>query len=416
MASSNKLALFNICFAFLAVSCSEGTTASEKHSNNEKTQVTAPAKAQPTSQPQEAATETQEITPCTEVFLTGTGGGPAAVFGNAQSGVFIRSGHSGNGCNSERLQFDAGRGTLLKLSLVPAPVRPGFVTPTSLSALFLTHGHSDHTSSIPDILESRWVMSKNDGQFPDLKPPRPPYKPFPVICFEDTCDVVEKALIPWDGEIKSRATKDFRSTDPSADMRKFNGSSDPQLVWDTKEMKVSAVSVKHIAGSVGYLIETAAGDICISGDTSFSANFKAMCQSADVIIHEVIHSVLNGISEKLPSSDLTFSKVMKNIYDSHTSTDDFGEFSDLNSTMVLSHIIPPIGAGGFQLIPLVPHLNRMDPNRKPGPVNANDYCSSIRKAGYGGELHVGQDLMKLSLQDSVVTTSHPNEGVDTKCD
>ena len=204
-------------------------------------------------------------------------------------------------------------------------------------------------------------MSKNDGQFPDLKPPRPPYKPFPVICFEDTCDVVEKALIPWDGEIKSRATKDFRSTDPSADMRKFNGSSDPQLVWDTKEMKVSAVSVKHIAGSVGYLIETAAGDICISGDTSFSANFKAMCQSADVIIHEVIHSVLNGISEKLPSSDLTFSKVMKNIYDSHTSTDDFGEFSDLNSTMVLSHIIPPIGAGGFQLIPLVPHLNRMDP-------------------------------------------------------
>ena len=415
MASSNKLALFNICFAFLAVSCSEGTTASEKHSNNEKTQVTAPAKAQPTSQPQEAATETQEITPCTEVFLTGTGGGPAAVFGNAQSGVFIRSGHSGNGCNSERLQFDAGRGTLLKLSLVPAPARPGFVTPTSLSALFLSHGHSDHTITVPDILETRWVMTKNDGQFPDLKPPKPPYKPFPVICFEDTCDIVEKALVPWEGEIQSRATNDVRSTDPSADMRKFNGSTTPVVVWDAGEMKVSAVSVDHIAGSVGFLIETAAGDICISGDTSFSPNFKAMCEGAEIIIHEVIHPVLDGVAEKLPNPDATFSGVMKKIYDSHTPTDDFGGFSDLDSVMVLTHIIPPVGAGGFQGIPLIPHLNRMDPNRKPGPMNADDYCSSIRKAGYGGELHVGQDLMKISLKANVVTTRHPDEKVDTKC-
>ena len=414
MTSSNKLALFNICFALLVVSCSEGST-SENQSNSDKAEVTAPAKAEPASQTPDVAKETQEITPCTEVFLTGTGGGPAAVFGNAQSGVFIRSGHSGNGCNSERLQFDAGRGTLLKLSLVPAPARPGFVTPPSLTALFLTHGHSDHTMTVPDILETRWVMSKNDGQFPDLKPPKPPYKPFPVICFEDTCEVVEKALVPWEGEIQSRATNDVRSTDPSADMRKFNGSTTPVVVWDSGEAKVSAVSVDHIAGSVGFLIETAAGDVCISGDTSFSPNFKAMCQDAEVIIHEVIHPVLDGVAEKLPSPDATFSGVMKKIYDSHTPTDDFDEFSDLDSVMVLTHIIPPIGAGGFQGIPLIPHLNRMDANRQPGPMNANDYCSSIRKAGYGGDLHVGRDLMKISLKANTVTTHHPNEKIETKC-
>ena len=391
------------------MSCSDGTHVSEQNSNDDTTQVAASAKAELTPQKQDVAEEVQDNIPCAEVFLTGTGGGPASQFGNAQSGVFIRSGHSGNGCNSERLQFDAGRGTLLKLSLVPAPTRPGFVTPTSLTALFLTHGHSDHTSSVPDILETRWVMTKNDGQFPDLKPPKPPYKPFPVICFEDTCDVVQKALIPWEGEVKSRATNDFRSTDPSADMLKFTGSSEPQVVWDSGEMKVSAVSVKHIAGSVGYLIETAAGNVCISGDTSFSTNFKTMCQSADIIIHEVIHPVLDGIAEKVPSSDPIFSKVMENIYDSHTPTDDFDEFSDLDSVMVLSHIIPPIGAGGFQLIPLVPHLNRMDDTRKPGPIRAKDFCKAIRGAGFDDELHVGRDLMQLKLVAGDVSTSMPDK-------
>ena len=415
MISSTKLALLTSCLALFVVSCSDVANIFEKDVESEKTQTVAPVKPELTSQKQKTADETQDMTPCTEAFLTGTGGGPASQFGNAQSGVFIRSGHRGNGCNSERLQFDAGRGTLLKLSLIPAPARPGFVTPTSLSALFLTHGHSDHTITVPDILETRWVMTKNDGQFPDLKPPKPPYKPFPVICFEDTCEIVEKAMLPWEGEIQSRATNDVRSTDPSADMRKFNGSTTPVVVWETDEMKVSAVSVKHIDGSVGFLIETAAGDICVSGDTSFSPNFKAMCQDAEVIIHEVIHPVLDGVAEKRPSPDATFTGVMKKIYDSHTPTDDFGEFSDLESVMVLTHIIPPIGAGGFQGIPLVPHLNKMDPDRKPGPTNADDFCRSIRKAGYAGDLHVGRDLMKISLQANSVTTSHPDDKIDTNC-
>ena len=69
MASLNKLALLNICFAFLAISCSEGANSSEKNSTVDKTQVTTPTKLEPVSQKQEAAKDTQEITPCTEVFL-----------------------------------------------------------------------------------------------------------------------------------------------------------------------------------------------------------------------------------------------------------------------------------------------------------------------------------------------------------
>lgn len=411
MIASKKLALFTLCSALLASSCSEGVNSPEKQASDNKTSAIASAKSEPTPQKPEAAEAAeaaQETGPCTEVFLTGTGGGPATQFGNAQSGVFIRSGTFENGCNSTRLQFDAGRGTLMKLSLVPSPTRPGFVTPPSLSALFLTHGHSDHTVSVPDILETRWVMTKNDGQFPDLKPPKPVYKPFPVVCFDETCEIVEKALVPWDGEIKSRAKKDSRTSMPAADIRQFKATNETAVVWDANGVKVSAVSVDHIEGSVGYLIETAAGNICVSGDTSYSQNFKNMCGSADLIIHEVIHPVLENMADNIPNPDPTFSKVIKNIYNSHTPTSEFKNFSESESVVVLTHIIPALGAGGFQGIPLVPHLNKLDPERKTGPIRSSDFCSAIRKSGYDGELHVGRDLMHMKLSGGKVTTSGPH--------
>lgn len=384
----------------------------------ENAKVAAKAETQPVTKPKASApaavTAEGDNTPCTEVFLTGTGGGPAAVNGNAQSGVFIRSGHSGNGCNDVRLQFDAGRGTLLKLSLVPSPTRPGFVTPPSISALFITHGHSDHTSSIPDILETRWIMTKNDGQFPGLKPPKPRYKDLPVICFEEACDIAEKALVPWEGEIEGRTKKDHRLVKPKADVKKYTATTTPQIVWESAGVTVSAVRVDHIEGAVGYKIETAAGEVCISGDTSFSNDFKLMCEESDLMIHEVIHPVLDGIAASLPNPDPTFTKVMDNIFNSHTSTDSFDKLEGTNAVVVLTHIIPPIGAGGFQGIPLIPRLNKIDPARGKGPTKAQDFCTAIQKAGFTGELHVGLDLMQIKLSDGKLTTKMP-DGQQTDC-
>lgn len=407
----NSLAVTSAVMALMACSPQVETKGDAPVDARPQQQSQAQSKAKVTPAPETVDPDV----PCTEAILTGTGGGPAPQFGNAQSGVFIRAGNIGNGCNSVRLQFDAGRGTLVNLSRVSAPTRPGFVTPPSLSALFLTHGHSDHTSTVADIIESRWVMSKNDGQFPNLMPPKPPYKELDVICFDETCDVAEKALVPWETyEIPSRAEKDSRTSLPKANIKAFKESARPQVVWQSGEVKVSAVSVIHIDGSVGYLIETPAGNLCISGDTSYSDDLKKMCQGTEVMIHEVIHPVLKGVAEKVNQVDPTFTKVMDNIFKSHTTTDDFGKLNGTSSVMVLSHIIPPIGAGGFQGIPLVPHLNKLNPARGKGAVKASDFCKSIRDAGLEGPLHVGTDLMTMRIQDGAVTTSTINNKV-TDC-
>ena len=401
----------------ILLSACSGSTENQGASveNKSAPQSVETSKKTPAPQATAAAENNGPATPCTEVFLTGTGGGPAPQFGNAQSSVFVRSGDTNNGCNAVRLQFDAGRGTLLNLSRIKAPTRPGFVTPPSLSAVFLTHGHSDHTSSIPDIIETHWILTKNDGQFSSLKPPKPKYKKLPVICFDQTCDVVENALVPWEShEIPSRAEKDQRQVLPSADMKKFQTSTTPQTVWSQGDIKVKAVEVIHIAGSVGYLIETPAGDVCISGDTAYSENFMAMCENAEVIIHEVIHPALKNIAQSVANPDPNFTQVIGNIYKSHTSTDDFGKMNDNDAVMVLTHIIPPIGAGGFQGMPLAPQLAKSQTGRKKGPTRSEDFCHAIRKSGFTQALHVGRDLTQINLKPGNVDVVPP-ENQTTQC-
>ena len=81
----------------------------------------------------------------TEVILTGTGV-PHPRPGRAGAGVLVR-------CDGVALQFDAGRATVLRL------VEAG-TSPSDLSALFVTHVHSDHVVDLPDVVMTRWVQKQ----------------------------------------------------------------------------------------------------------------------------------------------------------------------------------------------------------------------------------------------------------------
>ncbi|WP_050425996.1 MBL fold metallo-hydrolase [Bradyrhizobium tropiciagri] len=90
-------------------------------------------------------------TPCFIVTLTGTQGGPTVFNGQAGAGTLVSYGDDSNSCAALKLQFDAGRGTSMRLSQIN-------VTPVELSAIFLTHIHGDHTEGLPDVLALRWYL------------------------------------------------------------------------------------------------------------------------------------------------------------------------------------------------------------------------------------------------------------------
>src|SRR6516165_12598809 len=54
--------------------------------------------------------------PCLIVTLTGTQGGPQSFNGLAGAGTLLRYGDDSNECGAVKLQFDAGRGTTMRLS------------------------------------------------------------------------------------------------------------------------------------------------------------------------------------------------------------------------------------------------------------------------------------------------------------
>ena len=75
--------------------------------------------------------------------LTGTGV-PHPSPGRAGAGVCIRH-------EEIILQFDAGRGTVIRLSENKTPLH-------QISAVFLTHVHSDHVIDLADVVMTRWIQ------------------------------------------------------------------------------------------------------------------------------------------------------------------------------------------------------------------------------------------------------------------
>src|SRR5436190_5225604 len=96
-----------------------------------------------------AGIPTAQAAPCLIVTLTGTMGGPPTFRGLAGPGTLVQYGDDSNNCNAVKLQFDAGRGTNMRLSQLG-------ITPAQINAIFFTHMHTDHTEGFADILQLRW--------------------------------------------------------------------------------------------------------------------------------------------------------------------------------------------------------------------------------------------------------------------
>ena len=246
-----------------------------------------------------AAAATAEAAPCLIVTLTGTQSGPPADNGLAGAGTLVRYGDDANNCGVVKLQFDAGRGTTMRLSQVG-------VSPGQLNAIFFTHMHSDHVDGFADIVQLRWHQNSAGPKID-------------VVCSSDVVSVLgftvscRKLIVhigdPYlqSGEIAQRHSENKeRPLGGPAELINaitFEPKDEPHVVWSSGDVRVSAIRSTHIAGHVSYRVDTPAGSVVIGGDagndvpapprtTSTSDQVEKLAKGVDIIVHSTTHPIM----------------------------------------------------------------------------------------------------------------------------
>ncbi len=284
----------------------------------------------------------------TTVTLTGTGV-PLPAPGRAGAGTLVRYGDIA-------LQFDAGRGTVLRLAEAGVP-------PAALTAQFVTHVHSDHVVDLADVAMTRWI-------FQHLHPA----EPLVVVAPEGTsARFARRMLDAYEDDIAFRMAEVLAGP-PSIDLRPFAATTEPAVVWESEDssVRVDAVSVRHepVTDAVAYRVTTPTGVVVISGDTRVCHEVERLSAGVDLLVHEACRTTA--------LADVIAGTEFEEIFSYHADTVPLGAMAERASVphLVLTHLIPP-------------------PRNTAG---ADAFADDVRRGGYTGRITVGEDLTTVVIE------------------
>ncbi len=327
-----------------------------------------------------------QAAPCLMVTLTGTQGGPPAFKGLSGPGTLVRYGEDSNNCSAVKMQFDAGRGTVMRLAELD-------ITPEQLNAVFFTHMHNDHTEGFADLVTLRWMFFGTGPKIDAVcSSDVVTTLGFTISCQKFTAHVADSFI--QSGEVAQRHSeiKERTAGGPAELINTitFEAKDDPQPVWSSGDVKVSAIRSTHIAGHVSYRVDTPAGSVVIGGDagndvplpprsSSASEQVERLAKGANVIVHSTIHPIMG------PDKGSGF---FPHAYFRQSNAFDLGAMAKRTGAkyLVLTHMIPPLGA------------EKQGPFKIPGgPLTEADYRKAVEESGFGGTTIVGTDLATLRL-------------------
>jgi len=276
-----------------------------------------------------------------KVTLLGTGN-PRPTMERFGPSILIEAGR-------ETLLFDCGRGALQRLYQLD-------VASSDVSALFLTHLHSDHVVGIPDLWLSGWIMGRQ--------------VPLRVWGPKGTKEMMRALQKAYEFDIHTRRDLDERL--PGEGVQVVARDIDQGVVYENERVKVTAFTVDHgpVKPAFGYRIDFAGRSVVLSGDTRPSENLVRFAQGTDVLIHEV----MDPESYRETRNSLT-PEQRRRVLAHHTTPEQAGEvFSRVKPRLaVYSHIVPS------DATELVPHTRKT----------------------YSGPLEVGEDLMTIDIGDHI---------------
>jgi ribonuclease BN (tRNA processing enzyme) len=146
-------------------------------------------------------------------------------------------------------------------------------TMASLSMIFLTHLHSDHTAGLPDLMLTPWVLGRTA-----------PLRVFGPTGTTAMLGHLQRAYAE-DVDVRLHGGEPSNKTGYRVSARDVA----PGVVYRDSNVTVTAFPVLHGAWkrAYGYRFQTADRTIVISGDTRPSEEVVRQCAGCDVLVHEV---------------------------------------------------------------------------------------------------------------------------------
>ena len=177
--------------------------------------------------------------------------------------------------------IDAGPGVMRQLRAAGLPIN-------GVTALFVTHLHTDHTLGYPDLIFTTWVMGRKSTM-----------RAYGPTGLQRMTDHLVEA---YREDIDVR-TEGLEHETPGG-YRVHVHEIDTGTVYDSAGVRVTAIAVPHGAWgtSFAYRFDTPDRSVVVSGDTRYSERLLEASRNVDVLVHEVYPEV-RVKPEKRPGGD-----------------------------------------------------------------------------------------------------------------
>ncbi len=212
---------------------------------------------------------------------------------------------------------DAGRGVLQR-------VMGAGVFPPMITAVFVTHLHSDHITDLNDVITSTWVMNPNPAPLMIYGPPRT----------QEVVDAIMAMLKP-DTEYRLAHHEDLTWT---PDVRVTEVQAGDTFSVGSADVTVAATAHKPVEPTVAFRIDDAGKSVVLGGDGIPCDGLDNLCKDADAYVQTVIRE---EIIKMIPN------KRLQDILDYHSSVQQAAQTAARAGvkTLILTHYVPNLEPG-----------------------------------------------------------------------
>jgi ribonuclease Z len=215
------------------------------------------------------------------------------------------------------LLVDCGRGVLMRLA-------GAGVLPPMLSAVLVTHLHSDHLTDLNDVITTHWVMNAEPATLLVFGPPG----------MREVVDATLGALAP---DIRYRLAHHADLTEPpNVEVTEVT----PGDSFDVGAVTVRVAATDHrpVEPTVAYRLESDGRSAVLGGDGVPCAGLDELCAGADAYVQTVIRE---DLVRQVPNARF------QDIVDYHSTVEDAARTAERAGVrmLVLTHYVPPMATG-----------------------------------------------------------------------